>query len=153
MSNKRRPVVGIMTGQFSEDSSIRFLNMMIQELEGSGIDIRFYFGGVSTLVLEKYGMSDIGFGCHHYSLFSYCNYEAPDAMVMIFGSINVGQKQHMEIHDFIRHDDIRIIRSVFLHDLSGIHHPVGLLSYPSAENPASFSTAQICCLLQTIMVS
>ena len=103
MSNKRRPVVGIMTGQFSEDSSIRFLNMMIQELEGSGIDIRFYFGGVSTLVLEKYDMSDIGFGCHHYSLFSYCNYEAPDAMVMIFGSINVGQKQHMEIHDFIRH--------------------------------------------------
>ncbi len=91
-----------MTGRFSEDSSIRFLNMMLEELQGSGIDVRFYFGGVSTLVLEKYDMSDIGFGCHHFSLYSYCNYEAPDVMVMIFGSINVGQKQHMEIHDFMK---------------------------------------------------
>ena len=102
MPDKRRPVVEIMTGQFSEDSSIRFLNMMLDELKGSGIDVRFYFGGVSTLVLEKYDMSDIGFGCHHFSLYSYCNYEAPDAIVMIFGSINVGQKQHMEIHDFMK---------------------------------------------------
>ncbi len=75
---------------------------MIRELQDSDIDVRFYFGGVSTLVLEKFGMSDIGFGCHHFSLYSYCNYEAPDALVMIFGSINVGQKQHMEIHDFMK---------------------------------------------------
>ena len=102
MAKSKRPVVAIMTGQFSEDNSIRFLNMMLDELKGAGIDVRFYFGGVSTLVLEKYDMSDIGFGCHHFSLYSYCNYEAPDAMVMIFGSINVGQKQHMEIHDFMK---------------------------------------------------
>ncbi len=103
MSEKKRPVVGIMTGQFNVDNSIRFLKFLAEALKGTDVDIRFYFGGVSTVVLEKYSMDDIGFGCHHYSLYSYSNYDAPDLMVVIFGSINVGQKQPMVVKEFVKY--------------------------------------------------
>lgn len=103
MSEKKRPVVGIMTGQFNEDNSIKFLNFVAEALAGTDVDIRFYFGGVSTIVLEKYSMDDIGFGCHHFSLYSYSNYEKPDILVIIFGSINVGQRQAMRIQDFVKY--------------------------------------------------
>ncbi len=92
-----------MTGQFSEDNSIKLMTMMTEAFAGDDIDLKFYFGAVSTLVLERYQMEDIGFGCHHFSLYSYSNYEAPDALIIVFGSINVGQKQPMDIHDFIRY--------------------------------------------------
>ena len=103
MSEKKRPVVGIMTGQFNEDNSIKFLNFLTKALAGTDVDIRFYFGGVSTMVLEKYSMNDIGFGCHHFSLYSYSNYDDIDIMVVIFGSINVGQKQPMEVLEFVKY--------------------------------------------------
>ncbi len=103
MSEKKRPVVGIMTGQFNEDNSIKFLKWMQKALAGEDIDIRFYFGGVSTLILEQYSLDDIGFGCHHFSLYSYCNYDEPDILLIIFGSINVGQKQPISIYDFVNY--------------------------------------------------
>ncbi len=110
MSERKRPLVGIMTGQFSEDNTLKLVNLMTEALAGDNVDLRFYFGAVSTIILEKYALDDIGFGCHHYSLYSYCNYEAPDVLVIIFGSINVGQTHPMEIHDFVKRlPDVPII--------------------------------------------
>ncbi|MCR5486252.1 MAG: GGDEF domain-containing protein [Lachnospiraceae bacterium] len=103
MSEHKRPVVGVMTGQFDEDNSIKFASLMAEEFAGEDIDLRFYFGAVSTIALEKHSIDDIGFGCHHFSIYSYSNYEAPDVLVLVFGSINVGQKQPMDIHRFLEH--------------------------------------------------
>ncbi len=102
--DKKRPVIGIMSGQFGEDNLNRLLSTIVKEaLIEEEVDIRFYFGTVSSSLVEQYSLDDVGFGSHYYSLFSYSNYDAPDILIIIYGNINIGQSQSMDIHRFIAH--------------------------------------------------
>ena len=102
MSEKRRPVIGIMTGQFSEDNTIKLISMITEALSGDNVDLQYYFGTISGTVTERFNMEDIGYRCHHYSLYTYSNYLAPDALIVIFGSVNVGQMNPMDIRSFAK---------------------------------------------------
>lgn len=101
--HKRRPVVGIMTGYFREDDMQQLLVTIEEALGNDEIDIRFYFGPASSSFVEKYALDDVGFGCHYYSLYSYSNYDAPDLLVVIYGSIKTGQKHALDLHKFMAH--------------------------------------------------
>ncbi|MCR4589650.1 MAG: GGDEF domain-containing protein [Lachnospiraceae bacterium] len=102
--DKKRPVIGIMSGQFREDNLNRLLATIVNEsLRDENVDIRFYFGTVSSSLVEQYSLDDVGFGSHYYSLFSYSNYDAPDILVIIYGNIKIGQNHFMDIHRFIAH--------------------------------------------------
>ena len=103
MTEKKRPVIGILSGQYSEDNLSGLLTTIVDELKDDEVDICFYFGTVATELVERYSLDDVGFGCHYYSLFSYSNYDAPDILVIIYGNIINGLKNPMDIHRFFAH--------------------------------------------------
>ncbi len=103
MEGRKRPVIGIMSGAFNRDTLKTFLSTIEETLSGEEVDIHFYFGTVSSSLVEQYSLDDVGFGCHYYSLFSYSNYDAPDILVIIYGNIIGGQNTVMDIHRFMAH--------------------------------------------------
>ena len=85
--NKKRPVIGILTGSFNSDYPRTLITELYKELKDEDFDIRLYTGIEATLFFGNYASFDVGFDRHWLSVFEYSNFEDIDLLVVAYGNI------------------------------------------------------------------
>ena len=86
--DRKRPVVGIMTGSFHTENSSLIAREAIKALEGADVDIRLYQGIDAARYLNIDNYVDEGFDYHYYPLYGYGLFEKPDILLLSFGTIS-----------------------------------------------------------------
>lgn len=87
MKQSKRPLIGIMAGNFHKDYCRRVVYELCHELESYDIDIKLYMGLSTEHFINTYKIKDNGFDYHYQSLFGYSHYDEPDLLIISYGTI------------------------------------------------------------------
>ena len=98
--NKKRPVVGIMTGSFNSDYPRTLISELQKALGDEDVDVRLYTGIESTLFFGDYSSFDVGFDRHWLSVFEYSNFEDIDLLIVAYGNI-MSSHPHIDADSFL----------------------------------------------------
>ena len=85
---KRRPVIGVMTGSFHTDYSRLITEAICYHLKKENMDVCIFQGLDASRFLNIDGYVDKGFDSHYYSQFEYSRFIQPDLVIASLGTIS-----------------------------------------------------------------